>query len=138
MLEFSLDIDGKMALNYQGDGLIIATPTGSTAYSLSAGGPILEPVMESLLLTPIASHMLNRRPLVLSSKRILSLSLPKSQKIIISMDGQVSIELSQESWIELKQAREKLQLLKFNDLSFFPSINGEFRKPAKELPGKDE
>lgn len=131
MLKLRLDIDGEMALDYQGDGLIVATPTGSTAYSLSAGGPILEPQAENLLITPIASHILDARPLVLDSKRVLSLTPLQCQDTIISMDGQVSIEFTRDSWIEIKKASEKLQLLRFREENFFLAINGNFRKPVR-------
>lgn len=137
MLNLSLHIDGEVSLDYQGDGLIMATSTGSTAYSLSAGGPILEPELENLVITPIASNMLNARPLVLGSNRVLSLTPLQYQDAIISMDGQVSMELKQDSRIEVKKAGEKLQLIRFREANFFLAINGNFRKPVKESRGRD-
>ena len=95
MLNASVHVDGHMVGNYRSDGLVIATPTGSTAYSLSAGGPIVTPKVDSLIITPTAAHTLTSRPLVIPASSEIIISFPDTDDSIqfIEMDK------SMRSWI---------------------------------------
>ncbi len=107
-----LYINNKKLCSYVADGLIIATPTGSTAYSLSAGGPIVSPEIDCFLVIPICPHTLNTRPIIIpSSEKILVRTLEKNQKLNISFDGQDDITVSDEIKIEKNQNYAKLLTL---------------------------
>lgn len=119
LLSFPLYIENEKIADYKGDGVIIATPTGTTAYSLSAGGPVLEPDMEALVITPISSYVLARRPLVIKGNRVLYLKNSGSGEEILCADGQVNIDLLPEDEIYFKKADYKLKLLNIKKPSFF-------------------
>ena len=89
MLELSLSAGGRWVTDYRADGLIVATPSGSTAYSLAAGGPVLSPMLEALVVTPICPHSLSHRPIVLEADAQLVLELKRSSGIAtLVVDGQ--------------------------------------------------
>jgi NAD+ kinase len=103
-----------------GDGVVISTPTGSTAYSLSGGGPLLEPGMECILFTPLNSHSLNARPIVFSSGRRLNIIIKSSHnRGVLSVDGQSHFELFNEDNIEVTYSNLKTRLITLTDNNFF-------------------
>ncbi len=94
MLTLEAAVNGAHLTTYQGDGLIVATPTGSTAYSLSAGGPVVDPSMRALLITPISPHTLTSRPIVLDDRARVSISIPPGcDDAVLTLDGQETFEL---------------------------------------------
>lgn len=94
MLTLEVSVDGEMLAEYRGDGLIVATPTGSTAYSLSAGGPVVEPSMHAMVLTPIAPHTLGSRPLVLPDSSTIAVRVASEcDDAALTVDGQEQVEL---------------------------------------------
>jgi NAD+ kinase len=98
---------------YRGDGLIISTPTGSTAYNLSAGGPILHPGIEALILTPICPFALNARPLILPSHMKVAIQIKNAtEKISLIVDGQIGHELNEGDLVEVQKAKGHLKLIK--------------------------
>jgi NAD+ kinase len=98
---------------YCGDGLIISTATGSTAYNLSAGGPILHPGIEAFILTPICPFALNARPLILPGQMKVAIQLKNvTEKITLIVDGQVGHELNEGDWVEVQKAKGHLKLIK--------------------------
>ena len=104
---------GSFLTTYRGDGLIISTATGSTAYNLSAGGPILHPGIEALILTPICPFALNARPLILPGQMKVAIQLRNAtEKISLIVDGQVSQELNEGDWVEMQKAKGHLKLIK--------------------------
>ena len=111
MISFNLAIDGQIPRTYRGDGLIIASPTGSTAYSLSAGGPICDPELESFIITPIAPHFIDTKPLVISSRRTLEITPLECQDAIICIDGQIRRDFKPDNSIKVRQGEFKLQLV---------------------------
>jgi NAD+ kinase len=92
-VEISVRIGRRDFITFLADALIIATPTGSTAYSLSAGGPIVEPGLKTLLLTPVAAHTVFNRPLVLDAKTVVELTVEGHRSAVVSLDGRQVLEL---------------------------------------------
>jgi len=111
MVSFNLAIDGQIPGTYRGDGLIIASPTGSTAYSLSAGGPICDPELESFIITPIAPHFIDIKPVVISSRRSLEITPVECQETLICIDGQIKRDFKPDNSIKVRQAEFKLQMV---------------------------
>ena len=93
MLEFEVRIDGEYLYNQRADGLIVSTPTGSTAYALSAGGPILHPALEAIALVPVAPHTLSNRPIVLKSESTLEILMHRSEEARVRFDGHAHFDL---------------------------------------------
>jgi NAD+ kinase len=94
MIELRTHVDGRPVADYHSDGLIVSTPTGSTAYNLSAGGPLLDPDLPAMILSPICPHTLSQRPLVLSDARVVEVELFSSEDAILTLDGQVGVRLA--------------------------------------------
>lgn len=114
-LKFSLEIDNKFVCEYFSDGLIISTPTGSTAYGMSAGGPVLAPELDNLVIVPICPHTFSARPLVISSKSVLKISVSDNQKCNVCADGQDIFCMDKDVIISKAPYCAKLALLKEND-----------------------
>ena len=121
MIEFNTHIDGSFVNRQRADGIVIATPTGSTAYSLSGGGPILHPGLDALVLVPICPHTLSNRPIVVSNKGIIEISLCESRHVNarVSFDGQANIELQAGDKVNIKQAQHKLVLIHPEEYDYF-------------------
>ena len=112
VIDFDIFVNNEFLNTYFADGVIITTATGSTAYSLSAGGPIVSPEIDCFLVIPICPHTLNTRPIIIpSSEKILVRTLEKNQKLNISFDGQDDITVSDEIKIEKNQNYAKLLTL---------------------------
>jgi NAD+ kinase len=105
-------VDGQLAAVYEADGLIVATPTGSTAYSLSAGGPIVYPTLEAVLLTPICPHTLTQRPLVLPAALPLRVRLASPGEMFVTLDGAVGRALREGDEVAVQRAPNRLLLLR--------------------------
>lgn len=116
-------VNGAFVNEYRGDGVIISTPTGSTGYSLSAGGPIVTPETDLMIITPICPHSLNARSMIVSSDDIITLKILTSKKTqaeeaIVTVDGNDSIHLKAEDYIEVEKALSRIKLIKLNN-NFF-------------------
>jgi NAD+ kinase len=112
IIDLETNINGNYVTTFKADGLIISTPTGSTAYSLSAGGPILYPTLESIVLTPICSHTLTNRPIVLPDNFKIEIIIKKiSGDVFLTLDGQVGFSLRMGDVIEINKADYKTKLL---------------------------
>jgi NAD+ kinase len=117
-------IDDEFVNNYIADGLIIATPTGSTAYSLSAGGPIVSPNLESILLTPICPHSLNSRSLVISDKEVIRIYIDDpSSDIVMTIDGQEGFRVANGDIVMLKKAGIYTHLVRVSGKSFYKLLH---------------
>ncbi len=123
MLTLEASVDGKYLATYQGDGLVVATPTGSTAYSLSAGGPIVDPSVSAILVTPISSHTLASRPLVLDDKASVSvMNDPRNDDAILSLDGQENFSLQGHDVVEIRRSRNRAAIVCLSDDGFYGAL----------------
>jgi NAD+ kinase len=112
-----------------GDGLIVSSPTGSTAYSMSAGGPIVAPNMSAVLLTPVCSHSLTARPIILSSDEEITIEVSAThQEIGLSIDGQIGIQLETFDQIKIRKSPFVTKLIKLKDRTFFDVIKNKFHQ----------
>lgn len=122
MIKVETMVDDKYLTSYWSDGLIVATPTGSTGYSLSCGGPLIEPSAGNFVLTPIAPHNLNARPLVISDTSVVSLKVSgRENTFLLSMDSRIAT-LDNETWIIIRKAPFTIKLLQLNEDSFIKTI----------------
>jgi NAD+ kinase len=118
--DFELRVNGAFVSNYKADGLIIATPTGSTAYSLAAGGPILSPIVPGFVITPVASHALTNRPLVVQDTAIIEVRLIITrERAYLTIDGQEGIPLTAADVVQCRKSDLHVKLFKIAGRSFF-------------------
>lgn len=129
IVHLSVECDGVQALECGGDGVIIATPTGSTAYSLSAGGPIVEPEASSILITPICAHDVASRCIVASDKRVITVGLTSNARrnAFLSADGGKALRLNLGDVATVKRSHLQTHLLRLKDRSFYDVVNVKFR-----------
>ena len=120
MIDIRLQVNGEDIVNYRCDGLIIATPTGSTAYSLASGGPILHPTMEAIIASPISAFSLTTRPMIFRADDALVLKVRSQHKVAsLTVDGQVMRELSDGDVVSIKRADFAYQFISFEENSFY-------------------
>ena len=106
IIDLEISINGEYLTTFQSDGLIISTPTGSTAYNLSAGGPIVYPSLHTLIITPICPHTLTNRPIVIPDDvEVRALLKSKQEEVILTLDGQQGFPLEFEDMVELERQR---------------------------------
>jgi NAD+ kinase len=123
MLKVNAKINGESFNSYHGDGVIISTPTGSTAYNLSVGGPIVYPLTEAFIITPVASHSLTQRPLVMPAEIEIEFKIKDFQGAVILIDGQDIIEARDEAIIKVTIADKKAKLIHRTKRDFFKVLN---------------
>lgn len=112
IIDLETSINGKYLTTFKADGLIISTPTGSTGYSLSAGGPIVYPLLHSVIITPICPHTLTNRPLILPDDVTIKVTLiSKNENVYLTFDGQVGLSFAAESTLEIKKAESYVYLI---------------------------
>ena len=123
--EMEVLADGQQIMEVHGDGVIVSTPTGSTAYSMSAGGPIAEPTSQNIIVTPVCAHQLAARAMVLDPNRRLILRMPKTYRkyLYLSVDGGKALRLSSEERVEICQSQRSTKLVKIVNRSFYSLIN---------------
>ena len=119
MMEFRVQVDGCEAAHLRADGLIVATPTGSTAYSLSAGGPILHPALDALVISAICPHALTLRPIVVPGHLHVAITLVQAEDAHLSLDGQVEHGLISGDRLEFHKSEQSVTLLQDANFSFF-------------------
>jgi NAD+ kinase len=128
IIEIEIEADGDYVTTFRGDGVIVATPTGSTAYSLSAGGPILMPTLSAMLLTPICPHTLTLRPLVLDGKICLTAKLKtENETVMVIFDGQEGIELRKGDVIEITRSPYDLLILRDPKKSYYQTLREKLK-----------
>src|SRR5207248_1709637 len=128
MIELELAIDDDFVCRYRVDGLIVASPTGSTAYSLSAGGPIVHPSVESWIITPICPHTLSDRPLVIRDSSSVELKLSgNTESVFMTLDGQRGIPLQPTDLVRISRAKEPLKLIYPPKKSYFEILRSKLK-----------
>lgn len=122
--------DGVTALECGGDGMIISTPTGSTAYNLSAGGPVVEPDARNILLTPICAHDINSRCIVVSDKRTVAVQMTQNARrnCFLSVDGGKAIRVNMGDTVIIKKSHLETKFVRLNERNFYDVLNTKFRK----------
>ncbi len=128
-LHFQVYVNGQMLNEYTADGIIVATPTGSTAYNLSAGGPIVTPAAKLMVLTPICSHSLNSRSIVLSHRDTVAIRVLdwKRQRQMAVFDGEQMMDIGSGEWLEIREAHNFLTLVKFNNVPFMDTLRQKMK-----------
>lgn len=121
LIKLKTRVNGKKLTDYHADGLIIATPTGSTAYSLSAGGPIIYPTLNTMIITPICPHSFTQKPIVIPDDKIIEIKLENSQKVQLSIDGQESMELKENDQVKIKR-NGFAEFIRLPNESFFKTL----------------
>jgi len=123
--ELEVLADDVQAMTIMGDGVIVATPTGSTAYSMSAGGPIVEPTSRCIILTPVCAHQLAARAMVLAPERTVTVRLPKGSRkhLYLSVDGGKAVRLTGGDRVEVKRSEHCTKLIQLSDRSFYQVVN---------------
>lgn len=136
LVEVNLRIDGEEVTRYRGDGMIVATPVGSTAYSLSAGGPIVDRTDRCLLITPLASHALTYRPLVLRPNRRIEIVVgPARHGTSLTIDGQPAVRLASGSVVEVREADQDLKVASAVERTRFRTVRERLRWGAPLVNG---
>ena len=134
MLRFAVYADGDLLSEESGDGIIVATPTGSTAYSLSAGGPLVAPELEAILVVPICAHTLAARPVVLGASRKVEVRLLDSgPEAHLTLDGQVCLDLGAGSWVRVSRHERRARLVEIGRRTWFRTVREKLNwRPARE------
>jgi NAD+ kinase len=127
IIRLEVAVDGDFATGYRADGLILSTPTGSTAYCLSAGGPIVFPTMDAVVLTPICSHTLTNRPIVLPATQRIAITLLTDQDVMLTLDGQVGFALKAQDTVEVRRATARTRLLRVPQKNFFSVLRTKLK-----------
>ncbi len=122
MVELAVRVNGSFMYNQRSDGLIVSTPTGSTAYALSAGGPILHPRVAGILLAPIAPHSLSNRPIVLPRDIVVSIEVVDGREVIVNFDMQSQTNLQSGDTIQVRQSEKTITLLHPRDHSDYKTL----------------
>ena len=128
LLDFDVWVDGKFVTSYKSDGLIFATPTGSTAYSLAAGGPVIVPSVSALVVTPICAHTLTHRPIVLPDSAVVEVAMKAHQEsVYLTIDGQEAIALRSEDRVRLSRSASFVELIQSPDKNYFEILRQKLR-----------
>lgn len=128
MIELHIAIDGQFVTNLRGDGLIIGTPTGSTAYSLSAGGPIMNPALQAVILTPICPHTLTHRPLIVPDNVVIEVTLTsKDEGSMATLDGQVGVAITQGDTAVIEASGYRTRLIRFPESHYYEVLREKLK-----------
>jgi NAD+ kinase len=128
MVQLEISINRQFVTRLRGDGLIVSTPTGSTAYSMAAGGPILNPSVHALILTPICPHTLTNRPIVIPQDVLVEVVLvSKDHGATATFDGQVGIALQPGDTVEIRASENKTRLIRFSDRSYYDMLSKKLK-----------
>lgn len=135
MIRLKLFIGGHLTANYPADGLIVATSTGSTGYSLSAGGPIVNPNLRVTIITPICPHSLNTRSLVVSDKEEIRIETQATHEdIVLTIDGQTLYSLKTDDKILVRSSPSRARFIKFSGSSYYDSLRTKLRRSDPDNP----
>jgi NAD+ kinase len=127
MAELDTSYGNTFVTTYKADGVIVATPTGSTAYSLAANGPIVYPTMRGVIVTPICPHMLTQRPIVLPEDPLVNIVLLNDAKVYLSLDGQTGVPLARGDRVEVRPSPNRVLLVRNPQFDFFGILRTKLR-----------
>ncbi len=127
MAELDTRCSGKYVTTYKADGVIVATPTGSTAYSLAANGPIMDPTMRGVLISPICPHTLTQRPLVVPDDENIEIVLINDTEVYLTLDGQKGMPLARGDRVQVKQSYNRVLLVRNPNIDFFGILRAKLR-----------
>lgn len=130
IIEMRVNVAGQFVSTFRGDGLIVCTPTGSTAYNLSAGGPIVYPTMGAVVITPICPHMLTNRPLVLPDELDIEISISapqERQEIYVTLDGQEGMPLTIEDHVCVRKSEQRVLFVQSPDKNYFDVLRTKLK-----------
>ena len=130
MVDISVEDGFERIVNYRADGMLFATPTGSTAYSFSAGGPVIEPDMRCILLTPVCPHALSSRQVVFGENAVLTARVQKHSdlKCYMTVDGQNYVPVSSDDTVTVKRSPMELQLIILKEKNFYTLLNEKLKE----------
>ncbi len=133
VMDFEIYVNGELLNICTADGIIVSTPTGSTGYNLSAGGPIVSPKAEMILLTPICSHSLHARSIILSKDDEIRIRIGERKKqrktqALVTFDGETSVVLQSGDWVEVKKSRQKTNILKISNMGFLEVLRNKMKE----------
>ena len=128
IIDLRVSIDGHFLTTFRADGLIVSTPTGSTSYNLSAGGPILYPDLEALILTPICPFTLTQRPIILPDTSVIEVQMGKhNEEVTLTFDGQVGFDLMAHDKVIISKSEKKLKLIKSPDQDYYDILRTKLK-----------
>lgn len=135
MPDFQVGFNGQTVCDYRGDGLIISTPTGSTGYSLSAGGPIIDPQLACILLSPICAHSLLTRPVVFGPDAKLSVQarFRSESEAFLTMDGEISVKIDPTKKIEFYRSEKTVKIIRLKNHNFYEIVNKKLGDGRNEI-----
>ena len=127
IVDLSVEIDGYYVTTYKADGLIVSTPTGSTAYSLSAGGPIVFPDMKAILITPICPHTLTHRPLVIPDHAKIAIKLLTEEDVYFTLDGQRGFPMRNGDIVRISRSKNVVKLIRPFERNYFDLLRRKLK-----------
>jgi NAD+ kinase len=128
MMKLEVAVNDGHLTTFRADGLIVATPTGSTAYSLSAGGPIIHPTIPCFVVTPICPHTLSNRPIALPDNVVVTVRLTsQSEDVALTLDGQIGFPLAPNDVVEIKRSRFKMRLIKHPVKNYYDILRAKLK-----------
>lgn len=129
IIEMEAKVDDRFLTTFKADGLIISTPTGSTGYCLSAGGPIVQPLTHCIIIIPICPHTLTNRPIVISDESVVQIGIKASfdEKVYLTLDGQVGVELQEGDLVEVRRALKTTALVTSRDKDYFAILRAKLK-----------
>lgn len=128
IMDLELRVDGEYVTTYKADGLIFSTPTGSTAYSLSAGGPLVYPTVEAFVVAPICPHTLTHRPLVVPDSAIIEVNFKsEDEAVFLTLDGQVGVELETADCVRMRKSAKKLLLVRPSRKTYYEILRSKLK-----------
>jgi NAD+ kinase len=137
MIDLNVARGGQEIARYPGDGLVVSTPTGSTAYNMSAGGPIMEPTLEAVVITPIAPHSLSMRPIVVRSEEVIAVTAARvNSGSAVIVDGQISTPLREGDVAEIRRAAKGMRLIPHPGRPFFDTLTSKLQWGRSPLDGQ--
>ena len=136
MIRFDIYINEKRYYNFKGDGLIIATPTGSTAYSFSAGGPFIYPTVDAIILTPICAHSTGIKPIILNSNSNIKVKIKNNNdEFNLIFDGQSTVTNLEEAEVNINKAKQYANFILFDDYDYFKVLRAKIINNWKDCEG---